>query len=111
MKSEAAVADESDAAVEAFEAAVGQVEADGGEDAGAVAAQGARGLDERRELGARGPAQPGVEVRGREGGVLEVVEQPQLVVEQERSVEAAVAGVDLAEGAELVQALAVGRLE
>src|SRR4051812_30857002 len=47
----------------------------------------------------------------RQARVVEVVEQPQLVVEQEGAVEAAVAGVDLAEGAELLQALAVGRLE
>ena len=49
VKAEAAVADESDAAVEAFQAAVGEAEADRGEDAGAVAAQRARGLDERGE--------------------------------------------------------------
>jgi hypothetical protein len=38
---EGAVADQADLAVEAFEAAVGEAEADGGEDAGAVRAQGA----------------------------------------------------------------------
>jgi hypothetical protein len=43
------VADEADAAVEAFEAAVGEAEADGGEDAGAVAADRAGELDERRQ--------------------------------------------------------------
>src|SRR4051812_5501551 len=47
VKAEAAVADQADAAVEAFEAAVGQSEADRGEDAGAVAADRARELDER----------------------------------------------------------------
>jgi hypothetical protein len=44
------MADEADAAVEAFEAAVVESEADRGEDAGAVAADGARELDERFEL-------------------------------------------------------------
>ncbi len=38
MEAEAAVADQPDAAVEALETAVGEPEADGGEDAGAVAA-------------------------------------------------------------------------
>jgi hypothetical protein len=49
VKAEAAVADEADAAVEALEAPVGQAEADGGEDAGAVAADRARELDERKQ--------------------------------------------------------------
>jgi hypothetical protein len=111
VKAEAAVADEPHAAVEAFQAAVGEAEADRGEDAVAVAAQGAGGLDEGRQAAAAGPGQPGVEVRGRERGVLEVVEQPQLVVEQEGAVQALGALVDLAEGAELVQVLAVGCLQ
>ena len=111
VKAEAAVADQSNAAVEAFEAAVGQPEADRGEDARAVAAQRAGGLDERGEPGARGPANPGVQVRRRERRIFKRVEQPQLVVEQEGAVEPAVADVDLAERAELVEVLAVGRLE
>ena len=49
MEAEAAVADEADAAVEAFEVAVGEPESDCGEDAGAVAADCARELDERCE--------------------------------------------------------------
>jgi hypothetical protein len=111
VKAEAAVADESDAAVEAFQAAVGEAEADRGEDAGAVAAQGAGGLDERCEAAAGGPGDPSVRVRGRARGVLERVEQPELVVEQEGAVEAAVADVDLAKGAELAEALALGSLQ
>ena len=47
VKAEAAVADEADAAVEAFEASVGQAEADRGQDAGAVATDRAREADER----------------------------------------------------------------
>jgi hypothetical protein len=47
VEAEAAVADEADAAVEAFQAAVGEVEADGGEDAGAVTADRAGKADER----------------------------------------------------------------
>jgi hypothetical protein len=54
-----------------------------GEDAGAVAAERARGLDEGGEPGAGGPAEPGVQVRGRQRRVLERVEQAELVVEQE----------------------------
>ena len=77
MKAEAAVADQSDAAVEAFEATVGESEADRGEDPVAVAAQGAGGLDERRELGACCPSEPGVEVGGGERGVLERATQVQ----------------------------------
>jgi len=49
VEAEAAVADEADAAVESFEAAVVQSESDGGEDAGAVAADRAGELDERFE--------------------------------------------------------------
>ncbi len=49
VEAEAAVADQADAAVEAFKAAVGEPESDRGEDAGAVAADCARELDERRE--------------------------------------------------------------
>ena len=87
VEAEAAVADQADLAVEAFEAAVGEAEADGGEDAVAVAAEGAREPDERRQPRARRPGQPGVEVRGRERGVGEVVEQPQLFAQQEGAVE------------------------
>ena len=41
MEAEGAVADQADLGVEAFEAAVGEAEADGGKDAVAVLAQGA----------------------------------------------------------------------
>jgi hypothetical protein len=46
VKAEGAVADQADLAVEAFQAAVGQAEADGGEDAVAVLAYGARESNE-----------------------------------------------------------------
>ncbi len=78
MEAEAAVADQADAAVEALEAAVGEPEPDGGEDAGAVAADRARELDERDQPRPRCPCEPGVQVRGREAGIVELVEQPQL---------------------------------
>ncbi len=83
MEAEAAVADQADAAVEALEAAVGEPETDGGEDAGAVAADRARELDERRQPRSRRPSEPAVEVRRREPGIIELVEQPQLFLEQE----------------------------
>jgi hypothetical protein len=76
MKAEAAVADEADAAVESLEAAVGQAEADGGEDAGAVAADRSGELGERLEARSGCPGQPGIEVRRRERGIFKVVEQP-----------------------------------
>jgi len=47
VKSEAAVADQADLGVEALEAAVGQAEADGGEDAVAVGPERAGERDER----------------------------------------------------------------
>ncbi len=62
VEAEAAVADEADAAVEAFEASVGEAEADRGEDALSVAADRAGELDERSELRARGRREPGGEV-------------------------------------------------
>ena len=48
-----------------------------------------------------GPGQPGVQVRGREARVVEVVEQPQLFAQQEGAVERAVGLLDLAERGEL----------
>jgi len=79
VEAEGAVAEQPDLAVERLHAAVGQAEADGGEDAVAVAADGAGELDERLELRARRPGQPRREVRFGERAVLEVVEQPQLL--------------------------------
>jgi hypothetical protein len=73
VEAEGAVADQADLGVEALEAAVGEAEADGGEDAVAVRAERAREPDERSEPRARCPGQPGVEVRGRERRVVEVV--------------------------------------
>ena len=49
VEAEGAVADQADLAVEAFEAAVGEAEADGGEDAVAVGAERACEADERRQ--------------------------------------------------------------
>ena len=66
MEAKGAVADEPDAAVEALEAAVGQAEADGGEDAVAVRFEGAGEADEWAQARARGPREPGIEVGGRE---------------------------------------------
>ena len=75
VEAEAAVADRSNAAVEPFEAPVVEPEADGGEDPVAVAADGAGELDERLQPRAGGPGEPGVEVLGGEGEVLELVER------------------------------------
>src|SRR3954471_5603410 len=50
-------------------------------------------------------------MRRREGWVVELVEQSQLVVEQEGAVEAAVVQVDLAERSERAEALALGGLQ
>jgi len=51
VEAEAAVRQQPDLGVEAFQAAVGQAEADRGEDAVAVASDAAGELDERLELG------------------------------------------------------------
>src|SRR5215216_6077562 len=52
VEAEGAVADQADLGVQSFEAGVGESEADGGEDAVLVAADGARELDEWFELAA-----------------------------------------------------------
>jgi hypothetical protein len=107
VEAKAAVADQADLAVEAFGAAVGEAEPDGGEDAAAVGAQRAREPDERLEPGARCPGQPGVELSGRQVRIVEVVEQPELFAQQE----GAVGLLDLVERGELVDGLAFGRLQ
>jgi hypothetical protein len=107
----AAVADQADLAVEALEAAVGEPEADRGEDPVTVRAQRAREPDEWLEARATGPCEPGVEVRRRERRVVEVVEQPELLAQQERAVERAVGLLDLLERGELADGLALGRLQ
>ncbi len=111
VEAEAAVADQADAAVEAFEAAVVEAESDRGEDAVAVAADGAGELDEQLQPGSRRPGQPRVEVRRRERGVVEVVEQPEFLFEQEGAVERLVGLLDLAELRELVDGLLGGALQ
>jgi hypothetical protein len=107
----AAVADEADLAVEAFEAPVGEAEADGGEDSVAVSAQGPGEPDERVQARPAGPCEPGVEVRRGEGRVVEVVEQPELLAQQEGAIQAPVVGLDLGERRELADALALGGLQ
>ena len=97
MQAVAAVREQPDLVVQAFEAGVGESEADGGEDPVAVAAQGAGELDEGPEFGACGPGQPGVEVRGGLGGVGELVEGAQLFFEQVGAVERLVGGLDVRE--------------
>jgi len=81
-----------------------QAEADRGEDPGAVASDGPGELDERLELRARRPGQPRVEVFGGEAGG-DLVEEPELVVEQEGAVEAPVVVLDFGEPSELVNRL------
>lgn len=60
MEPECAAHDEADSSVEAFEASVGQAAGDGVQDALAVGADGAGGLDERFEPVALGPGAPAV---------------------------------------------------
>ena len=52
VEAEGAVREQPDLAVEAFHAAVGEAESDGGEDPVAAGAEGASELDERLELAA-----------------------------------------------------------
>jgi hypothetical protein len=82
-----------------------------GEDAVAVFADRSGELDERFGLGSGGPRQPGVEVFGGLAGVGEVVEQPELFLEQERSVEPLVGEGDLGQAGELRLALALGSFQ
>jgi hypothetical protein len=76
-----------------------------------VGSKGAGEADERLEPGAAGPGEPGVQVGGRQARVVEVVERPQLLAQQEGAVEAGVGLLDLPEGGELSDRLALGGLE
>src|SRR4051794_1864981 len=97
--------------VEALEAAVGEAEADRGEDAVAVGAEGAREGDGWSEPRSGGPGEPRVEMRRRQPSVVEVVEQPEILAQQEDAVEPAVGVLDLAQRGQLADRLALGRLE
>jgi hypothetical protein len=81
------------------------------EDSGPVAADRARELDERLEPRSGCPGQPRVEVLGRELWVVEVVEQPELFLQEERAVERLVGLLDFAELRELVDRLLLRALE
>jgi hypothetical protein len=70
-----------------------------------VTADRAGELYERLQPGAGGPGEPGVEVLGRELGVVEVVEDAELFFEQKRAVERLVGLLDFAELCELVDRL------
>ena len=111
MEAEAAVADEADTAVESFEAAVVEAEADGGEDAGAVAADRWGELDERFEFRPRCPGKPRVEVRLRQSRIVKLVEQSELFLEQEGAEHRLVRLLDLGEQRELRDGLLGRRLE
>ena len=76
-----------------------------------MAADRAGELDEWLQPGSRRPGQPRVEVDRRERWVVEVVEQPELLLEQERAVQRLVGLLDLAELRELVDGLLGGALE
>src|SRR5215217_5258058 len=76
-----------------------------------VLAQGAGEADERSKARAAGPGQPGVQVRGRQCRVGQVVEQPEFLAQQEGAVEPPVVVLDFPEGGELADGLAFGRLE
>jgi hypothetical protein len=94
VKAEGAVADQADLGVQAFEAAVAESAADGGEDAGRVEGEPNNGFSLSRER--VGPRQPDVE---------------ELFAQQEGAVEPAVLGLDFGEGGELADRLPLGRLE
>src|SRR5215210_9244127 len=100
------MADQPDLRVEPLEPCVRETEADRGEDPSAVLADRAGEADERSQFRARSPGKPGGEVLGSERGVVEVVEQAQLLLQQERPKEAAVGQRDLAERGELGDRLA-----
>jgi hypothetical protein len=78
VEAEAAVADEPDAAVEAFQSSVGKPETDRGEDPVAVTTDGPGELGERLQPRPGCPGQPAVEVCRRERGILELVEESEL---------------------------------
>src|SRR4051794_4768822 len=77
--------------------------------------RGARGVrgsaTNGRSLDLAAQGQPGVEVRRGEGRVVEVVKQPQLLVQQKGAAEPRVGLLDLAEGGQLADGLTFGRLE
>ena len=110
-KPKLSVMNQADVAVEALEAAVGEPEPDGGEDAVAVLAQGAGEAEERLEPRAAGPGQPGVQLRGRQARVVDVVEQPELFAQQEGAVEPPVLALDFPQRGELSDGLAFGRFQ
>jgi hypothetical protein len=76
-----------------------------------VAADGAGELGERFELGSGRPGEPGVEVFGRERGVVELVEDAEFFFEQERSVERLVGLLDFVQQRELADRLFLRRFE
>ncbi len=88
-----------------------ETEPDCVEDPFAVAADGARELDERLQAGTAGPGEPGVEVRRGERGVLEVIEKAELFFEQERAVERPVGLLDFPELGQLVDRLPLRRFQ
>src|SRR5680860_1593576 len=69
VKAKGAASDQSDGRVSTLDPAVGQAQADGGEDAVAVGADGAAQLDERGQPRALRPAAPAVQEAGDFGGV------------------------------------------
>ena len=74
----------------------------------------ARGVRARRtkgQAGAGGPGRPGVEVGGRGAGVGQVVSSRRSSLSRKGAVEALVGLSDLVPGGELVDVLALGRLE
>jgi hypothetical protein len=73
-----------------------------------VLADRAGGLDERVESRSAGPGEPGVEVRWCERRIVELVEDAELFLEQERAVERLVGLLDFGEQGELFDRLLLG---
>ena len=101
MVSVAAVVDQSDLAVEAFELAVGQAELDGGQDAVAVGPDCLGQGQERGDAASAGPGQPPVEVGGCVGRVTESIEVAEAFLELPAALEHRVGASELVEHVEL----------
>ena len=105
------MADQADLGVEALEAAVAEAEPDGGEDAVAVRCSVRAWRTNGRSRERVAQAGQASRCSGARGWVVEVVEQPELLAQQERAVEATVGALYLGERGEVADGLAGGRFE
>jgi hypothetical protein len=93
----AAVVDQADFGVGAFESAVGQALLDRGDDSLAVLAQGPGEFDDLGDAAAAGPAEPPGEVGSRVQGIGESVQVTQSFFELPAAVQDAALGLELTE--------------